>query len=160
MAKEKFPTTQAIRTLREHGLRVVLHPYKYRDKGGAGSAAEELGVDEHFVVKTLVMQDDKNEPFLVLMHGDKAVSTKNLARTLGLKTVTPCEPQSAQKHTGYLVGGISPFGTKRPLQVYAEASIVDLTKIYINAGRRGLMAELSPKDMVRVLDPTLVTVAV
>jgi Cys-tRNA(Pro) deacylase len=152
--------TQAVRTLKEHGVDFSLHLYKYEEKGGTTVAARELKVDEHPVVKTLVMEDDKGVPLLMLMHGDRSVSTKALARALGVKRVTPCDPQSAHKHTGYFVGGISPFGTRRPLNVCVEATIMDLPKIYINAGKKGLLAEMSPKDLAKVLNATLVNAAI
>jgi len=160
MAKEKFPATQAVRTLKEHGADFLLHTYKYEKKGGTEVAARQLEVDEHRVVKTLVMEDDKGTAFLVLMHGDKEVSTKALARFLGVKTVTPCRPETAHKHTGYVVGGISPFGTRKPLRVYAEESVLHLPKVYINAGKRGLLAEMSPDALDKVLEPTPVNVAI
>ena len=160
MSKEKSSTTQAIRALKEHGVDFKLHPYKYEEKGGTEVAAKELNVDEHRVIKTLVMEDEKGNPFLVLMHGDKMVSTKSLARTLGVKTVKPCEHQEAYRHTGYLVGGISPFGTRKPLKVYIERSIMDIAKIYINAGRKGLLAEISTEDLAGILDLTIVNVAI
>ncbi len=160
MAKEIFHTTQAIRMLKEHGVDFRLHPYKYEEKGGTEVAARELGVDEHLSIKTLVMEDEKGQPFLVLMHGDKKVSTKALARFLGVKTVRPCDPHVARKHTGYVVGGTSPFGTRKHLKVYAEASILDLPKIYINAGKRGLLAEISPVDLARILNAEPVNIAI
>ena len=160
MTKEKFPTTQAIRTLKENGVDFSLCPYNYEEKGGTTAAAKELNVVESLVIKTLVMEDEKGNPLLILMHGDKKVSTKALARTLKVKTVKPCEPQVAHKHTGYFVGGISPFGTRRPLKVYIEASIMDLPNIYINAGKKGLLAEMSPGDLARILNPTSVSVAI
>lgn len=160
MAKERFPTTQAIRKLKEHGVDFSLHPYKYEEKGGTTVAAAELNVDEHLVIKTLVMEDDKGHPLLILMHGDKRVSTKALAKARGVKTVRPCDPQVTHRHTGYSLGGISPFGTRRPLKVYVEASIMNLPKIYINAGKRGLLAELSPRDLARILNTTPVNVAI
>jgi Cys-tRNA(Pro) deacylase len=160
MSKEKSPTTQAIRALKEHGIDFKLHPYKYEEKGGTEVAARELNADEHCVIKTLVMEDDKGKPFLILMHGNKKVSTKELARTLGVKTVRPCEPQEAHRHTGYVVGGISPFGTRKPLKVYIEESIMDIDKIYINAGRKGLLAEMSTGDLAGILDITPVNVAI
>ncbi|MFH1351123.1 MAG: aminoacyl-tRNA deacylase [Pseudomonadota bacterium] len=159
MGKEKAPGTQAVRTLRRYGADFVLHPYKYEEKGGTEVAAKELGVDEHLVVKTLVMEDDKGDPFLVLMHGDRQVSAKSLARFLKVKTVNPCAPDAANRHTGYVVGGISPFGTRRPLKVLAEASILSLPRIYINAGKKGLLAEMSPSDLTRILKPISVSVA-
>jgi len=160
MTKEKFPATQAIRALKESGVYFSLHFYKFEEKGGTTLAAKELNVDEHLVIKTLVMEADNGDPLLILMHGNKKVSTKALARVLGVKTVKPCEPQTAHKHTGYFVGGISPFGTRKPLKVYVEASIMDLPKIYINAGKKGLLTEMSPGDLKKILTPTPVSVAI
>jgi Cys-tRNA(Pro) deacylase len=160
MPKDKLPVTQAIRTLKDRDVHFILHPYKYRDKGGTSIAARELAVDEHLTIKTLVMEDDRGQPLLVLMHGDKEVSTKNLARFLDVKTVIPCDPEVAHKHTGYVVGGISPFGTRKALKVYIEATILNLPRIYINAGKRGLLAEMSPQDLRRVLNPIPVNVAI
>jgi len=160
MSKEKFPTTQAIRSLKHHKIAFFIQPYTYEEKGGTAVAARELNLDEHRVVKTLVMEDENGHPFLILMHGDNKVSTKALARALGVKTVSPCDPKVAQKHTGYLVGGTSPFGTKKPLRIYIEKTIIDLKKIYINAGKRGLLAEISPNDLVKTLNPTAVNVAI
>jgi Cys-tRNA(Pro) deacylase len=144
--------------LREKGLTFTEHPYKYEDKGGTAVCARELHVDEHSVIKTLVMEDDARHPLIVLMHGDMEVSTKDLARHMGVKRVTPCAPETAQKHTGYLVGGISPFGTRRNIPVYMEETIVDIPRIYINGGRRGLLVGLDPHEVVRLLAPTLVLV--
>jgi len=160
MAKEKFPTTQAIRALKESGVDFSLHFYKYEEKGGTAVAAKELNVDEHLVIKTLVMETDNGDPLVILMHGNKQVSTKAMARVLGVKTVKPCEPLIAHKHTGYFVGGISPFGTKKPLKVYVEVSIMALPKIYINAGKKGLLTEMSPGDLKKILTPTPVSVAI
>ncbi|MFW6115186.1 MAG: aminoacyl-tRNA deacylase [Thermodesulfobacteriota bacterium] len=160
MTKERFPTTRAIRVLREHGADFVLQAYKFKEKGGTQLAAQVLGVDESLVVKTLVMEDDAGSPFLVLMHGDRQVSTKELARIRGVKSVRPCEPPAAYKHTGYFVGGISPFGTRKSLKVYVEQSILELVRIYINAGKRGLLAEMSPDVLKEILNPTPVSVAV
>jgi Cys-tRNA(Pro) deacylase len=160
MPKDKLPITQAIRTLKQQGVDFVLHPYKYQDRGGTSVAARELNVDEHLTVKTLVMEDDKGEPLLVLMHGDREVSTKNLARFLGVKAVTPCDPETARRHTGYMVGGVSPFGTRKALKVYIEETVLDLPRIYINAGKRGLLAEMSAKDLEKTLKPTPVNVAI
>jgi Cys-tRNA(Pro) deacylase len=160
MGKEKFPATQAVRILKAHGASFGLHTYKYEEKGGTQVAAVQLGVDEHQVIKTLVMEDDKGNPFLILMHGDKEVSTKTLARLLGVKTVTPCTPETAHKHTGYVVGGISPFGTRKPLRVYAEEALLHLPRVYINAGKRGLLAEMSPDVLHSILKPTPVNVAI
>ena len=160
MAKEKFPTTQAIRALKESGVDFSLHFYKYEEKGGTSVAAKELSVDEHEVIKTLVMEADNGEPFLILMHGNKMVSTKAMARALGVKTVKPCEPQIAHKHTGYFVGGISPFGTRKSLTVYVEASIMELSTMYINAGEKGLLAKMSPGDLKNILTLTPVSVGI
>lgn len=159
MAREKFSATQAIRVLKQHGVAFSLHPYRYEERGGTAVAARELNVNEHLVIKTLVMEDERGGPLLVLMHGDKEVSAKGLARAVGVKTVRPCEPRLAHKHTGYVAGGISPFGPGRPLRVFVEASIMNLPRIYINAGRRGLLAEISPEDLKKVLDIIPVSVA-
>ena len=160
MAKEKIPGTQAIRVLKKHGVRYVLHAYKYEDMGGTEVAADALNVDEHQVIKTLVMEDEKRNPFLVLMHGDKQVSTKALARVLKVKTVEPCDTEVAHRHTGYFVGGVSPFGTRKALKVYIEKSIMDLPRIYINAGRKGLLAEMAPGEFGKMLKPVSVNVAI
>ena len=159
MTKEKFPVTSAIRFLKDHQVNFIERPYRYEEEGGTEVAAKALGVGEHLVIKTLVMEDDQKAPFIILMHGDKQVSTKELARTIGVKSVNPCTPEVALKHTGYMVGGISPFGTKKPLPVYVEESILSLPKIFINAGRRGLLVEISPSELVKVLNPIPVKVA-
>jgi Cys-tRNA(Pro) deacylase len=159
MAKSKIPSTPAVHALKAAKVVFTPRPYAYEDHGGTQTAARELGVDEHSVIKTLVMQDEKGQPFLVLMHGDNEVSAKALAREMGVKSVSPCDPAIAQKHTGYMVGGISPFGTKKKLPIWAEVTIMDLQCIYINAGRRGLLAELDTKELKRVLEPRLVNVA-
>lgn len=160
MTKEKFHITQAIRMLKAHNAVFSLHPYKYEEKGGTAVASKELNVSENSVIKTLVMEDEDGDTFLILMHGDKKVSTKALARTLGVKTVKPCEPGRAHSQTGYFAGGISPFGTKKRLNVYIEASIMDLKNIYINAGKRGLLAKITPGDLFRILKPVPVNVAI
>ena len=160
MSRDKLPVTPAIRILREKGLTFTEHPYTYEDKGGTAVCARELHVDEHSVIKTLVMEDDARHPLIVLMHGDMEVSTKDLARHMGVKRVTPCAPGTAQKHTGYLVGGISPFGTRRSMPVYMEETIVDIPRIYINGGRRGLLVGLDPHEVVRLLVPTQVRVGI
>jgi len=160
MAKEKFPATQAIRALKESGVNFSLHFYKFEEKGGTTVASKELNVDEYLVIKTLVMKTDTSDPLLILMHGNKMVSTKALARTLGVKTVKPCEPLIAHKHTGYFVGGISPFGTRKPLTVYVEASILELPTIYINAGKKGLLAKMSPGGLKKILPLMPVSVAI
>ena len=159
MGKEKVPATQAIRTLKRFRVKFTLHPYKYIERGGTTAAAQALGVDEHLTVKTLVFENERGVPLLLLMHGDREVSTKTLARFLGVKTVRPCDPETAYKHTGYRVGGISPFGTRKPLKVYVESSVMQVPRIYINAGKRGLLAEISPADLARVLDPIPVSVS-
>ncbi len=153
------PATPAIHVLRRHGVAFTEHPYRYEEHGGTRVSARELGVDEHAVVKTLVMEDEAKQPLLALMHGDREVSTKQLARALARKTISPCDPDVAQRHTGYLAGGTSPFGTRKRLPVCVEQGILDLDRIYINGGRRGLLVSLVPADLVRVLEPTIVRVA-
>jgi len=156
--KEKFPVTQAVRVLREHAVAFTHHPYAYEARGGTAVSARELGVDEHAVIKTLVMEDDARRPLVVLMHGDREVSTKNLARALGVKSIAPCDPATADRHSGYQVGGTSPFGTRRTMPVYLQRTIADLPRIYVNGGRRGYLVGIDPADLVRVLRPTLVDV--
>lgn len=151
--------TPAVHFLRAHKVSFTEHPYRYEERGGTAVSSRELGVDEHIVIKTLVMEDEGKQPLIVLMHGDRDVSTKNLARQIGKKTVTPCAPEVAQKHTGYLVGGTSPFGTRKPMPVYMERTIADLDRIYINGGRRGFLIALAPADLIRALSPTLVNAA-
>lgn len=150
--------TPAIHFLRRKGVTFTEHEYRYEEHGGTRVSARELGVDEHTVVKTLVMEDEKQEPLIVLMHGDCEVSTKQLARQIGRKTVTSCEPAVANKHTGYLVGGTSPFGTRKTLPVFAERSIMELERLYINGGRRGFLVAMTPGELVKALAPTLVDV--
>jgi len=135
------------------------HEYRYEERGGTAVSSRELGVDEHIVIKTLVMEDESRQPLIVLMHGDREVSTKNLARQAGRKTVSPCAPDVAQKHTGYLVGGTSPFGTRKVMPVFLERTIAGLDRIYINGGRRGFLIALAPADLIRTLSPTLVDAA-
>lgn len=159
MANDRFQITPAIRFLRENRVDFMERPYKYEEEGGTEIAARALGVDEHQVIKTLVMEDDQKKPLIVLMHGDRQVSTKALARMIGVKSVIPCAPETALKHTGYRVGGISPFGIRKSLPIYVEESILSLPKIFINAGRRGMLCEISPTDLVRILKPILVRVA-
>jgi len=159
MSKDHIPATPAIRALKENRVDFVPRPYKYEERGGTEVAARELGVDEHLTVKTLVMEDDGKSPFIVLMHGDREVSTKDLARILGVKTVQPCDAASANRHTGYMVGGTSPFGTRKSLPVYVEETILSLPVIYINAGRKGLLVEMKPADLAKVLKLTPVSVA-
>ncbi len=136
--------TPATAWLRARGVAYTEHPYDYVDHGGTAESARQLGVDEHAVVKTLVMQDDQGQPLLVLMHGDRQVSTKALARAIGVKGVAPCTPEAAQRHSGYLVGGTSPFGTKKAMRVFVEASVLALPRICINGGRRGFLVGLAP----------------
>ena len=152
--------TPAIHVLRQQGVPFTEHEYRYEERGGTAASSRALGVPEHTVIKTLVMEDEQKRPLIVLMHGDKEVSTKNLARQIGCKTVSPCAPEVAQKHTGYLVGGTSPFGTRKAMPVYLERSITDLERIYVNGGRRGFLIALAPADLSRVLAPTLVDCAV
>ena len=145
--------TPATVLLKAAGVPFTEHPYDYVDHGGTAESAQQLGWDEHAVVKTLVMQDERAEPLVVLMHGDKQVSTKNLARAIGAKSVEPCKPEVAQRHSGYLVGGTSPFGFKRPgVPVYVEASILALPRICINGGRRGYLVGLEPAELTRLLN--------
>jgi Cys-tRNA(Pro) deacylase len=160
MAKDKLPVTPAVRMLRAHGVEFTDHPYEYEEKGGTAVSARELGVDEHAVVKTLIMEDDRRNPLVVLMHGDRKVSTKELARALGVKTIQPCTPETANRHTGYVVGGTSPFGTRKAMPVYYEATISTLERIYINGGRRGYLVGIAPADLLRVLAPVPVNVAI
>ncbi|MGA8054135.1 MAG: Cys-tRNA(Pro) deacylase [Burkholderiales bacterium] len=151
--------TPATAFLRKHAVPFTEHPYEYEEHGGTRVSARELGVDEHAVVKTLVMEDEVKKPLIMLMHGDRNVSTKNFARQIGAKRVEPCTPELAQRHTGYLVGGTSPFGTRKAIPVYVEKTILDLGKIYINGGRRGYLVGIAPGELVRVLKPTVVEVA-
>jgi Cys-tRNA(Pro) deacylase len=160
MSKEKMPVTAAIRVLRASGAAYTEHPYDYEEKGGTAVSARELGVDEHSVVKTLVMEDDRKRPLIVLMHGDREVSTKELVRAIGAKSVAPSSPEGAHRHSGYIVGGISPFGTRNAMPIYIEGTILDLPKIYINGGRRGFLVGMIPRDVVRILSPTSVHVAI
>ena len=151
--KEKHVSeTPATQMLKAAGVSYTEHPYDYVDRGGTAESARQLGVDEHSVIKTLVMQDDKAQPLIVLMHGDRSVSTKNLARAIGAKSVEPCMPEAAQRHSGYLVGGTSPFGLKKVMPVFVEASVLALPRICINGGRRGYLVGLAPQVLVGLLD--------
>jgi Cys-tRNA(Pro) deacylase len=152
--------TPAIHALRKHGLAFTEHEYRYEDRGGTAVSSRELGVSEHAVVKTLVMEDDAKRPLVVLMHGDREVSTKNLARQIGARTVKPCAPDVAERHTGYQVGGTSPFGTRKPLPVYVERTILDLDRVYLNGGRRGFLVSLDPRAAAQALNATPVDVAI
>ena len=159
MAKEKHPATNAVRVLREHGVAFTHHPYDYEERGGTSVSARELGVSEHAVIKTLVLEDDAKQPLVVLMHGDREVSTKALARVLGVKTVAICAPAVADRHSGYQVGGTSPFGTRRPMPTYMERGIAALPYLYVNGGRRGYLVGMAPADLIRVLKPILADIA-
>ncbi|MEP7329560.1 MAG: Cys-tRNA(Pro) deacylase [Betaproteobacteria bacterium] len=153
MSKDKFPVTNAVRVLRDHNVAFTHHPYDYEERGGTAVSARALGVDEHAVIKTLVMEDDAKRPFVMLMHGDREVSTKNLARLLGVKSVAPCVPAVADRHSGYQVGGTSPFGTRKVMPVYLQSTIADLPLLYINGGHRGYLVGMTPADLERVLKP-------
>ncbi len=150
------PETPATKFLHKHGLAHSNHLYAYEEHGGTKVSSRELNVAEHAVVKTLVMEDDNKKPLIVLMHGDKKVSTKELARQFGVKKIAPCTPEDAHRHTGYMVGGCSPFGTKKQLPVCMEKSILDLPLIYINGGQRGYLVGVHPHDILRVLQPKIV----
>jgi len=154
------PVTTAIRALREAKAAFEPMLYSYVEHGGTRHAAEELGVPEHAVVKTIVMETDAKKPLIVLMHGDREISAKQLARVIGVKSVAPCSPDTANRHTGYMVGGTSPFGTRKPLTVYAEATLFDLPGLYINGGRRGLLVKITPQVLEDVLHPVRVAVAI
>ncbi|GLH67978.1 Cys-tRNA(Pro) deacylase [Geothrix edaphica] len=156
----KSPSTNATRLLRQAGVPYTEHPYRYEEHGGTAVSARELGVDEHAVIKTLVMEDEKGAPLIILMHGDREVSTKELARQIGAKAVQPCKPEVANRHSGYLVGGTSPLGTRKAMPVHAEASLFDLGRIYLNGGSRGFLVGLDPKDLDRVLKIQRVNVAI
>jgi Cys-tRNA(Pro) deacylase len=132
--------------------------FEYEDHGGTRLAARELGIDEHAMVKTLVMEDERKQPLIVLMHGDRSVSTKNLARQAGVKRIEPCRPDVAQRHSGYQIGGTSPFGVRKSMPVYLEKTVLALPKIYINGGRRGYLVGIAPAELVRVLKPVMVEV--
>jgi Cys-tRNA(Pro) deacylase len=152
-------STPATEMLEAHGVAYTVHQYRYLEHGGTAVSSESLGVPEHEVVKTLVMEDEEKKPLIMLMHGDRKVSTKELARQTGRKRIEPCKPDVAQRHTGYQVGGTSPFGTRKALPVYIERSILELPAIYINGGRRGFLVRVTPGDLARLLAPTPVDVA-
>ena len=160
MDKTSYPVTPAVRLLREKKIAFEPRLYDYKEHGGTARSAAELQVPEHEVIKTIVMQTDDRRPLIVLMHGDREISTKEMARAIGAKTVSPCAPDVAQKHTGYQVGGTSPFGTRRALPVYVEKSIFDLPRIYINGGKRGFLVAIDPNDIKAVLPVTEVQVAI
>ncbi len=156
----KVPSTPATRLLREKGVAYTEHPYRYEEKGGTRVSSRELGVDEHAVVKTLVMEDDRGEPLVVLMHGDREVSTKALARQLGRRSIEICRPEVANRHSGYQVGGTSPLGTRRAMPVYVERSILDLPRVYVNGGSRGFLVGVAPRELASLLSATPVDVAI
>ena len=160
MQNEKYPMTAAIRQLQ--GLKINFEPYEYNyeEKGGTRQTALELNIDEHSVVKTLIFEDESGKAMIVLMHGDCEVSTKELARTVGVKTIAPCSADKANKLTGYQFGGTSPFGTRSSLPVYCESSISDLNRIYINGGKRGFIISITPESLFEVFDLELVKVAI
>jgi len=158
--KKDGPKTQAIRCLTEHGIEFDAHTFSYEARGGTRVSSRELGVEEHCVIKTLIMETDQKTPLIVLMHGDCEVSVKQLARFLKVKSVQPCDPKVADRHSGYQVGGTSPFGTRRAMPVYVEASIQALERIYINGGKRGFLVSLNPGDLGKALNVTPVSVAI
>ncbi len=149
----------AVRALRAAKVEFEPHLYVWEPHGGTAASAAALGVDEHQVIKTLIFEDDAKQPLCILMHGDREVSTKNLARAIGVKTCGPCTPEVADRHSGYQVGGTSPFGLRRAMPIYAQVTIADLPRIYINGGARGFLVELATTELVRVLAPTLVDAA-
>src|SRR4051812_10132259 len=157
--KEHISETPATQFLRRHGVLFSEHPYAYEEHGGTTVSARELGVDEHHVIKTLIMQDETARPMIVLMHGDRKVSTRNLARQIGCKSVEPCKPEVANRHSGYLIGGTSPFGTKKAMPVYAEQGILALDRIYINGGRRGYLVGIAPTVLIDLLSAKAVNCA-
>jgi Cys-tRNA(Pro) deacylase len=160
MTRPTAPSTPAVRLLRARGVAFTPRLYRYEERGGTRVAARELAVEEHEVIKTLVMEDERQRPLLVLMHGDREVATGRLARAVGCKEVRPCEPDAARRHTGCLVGGTSPFATRKPMPVYMERSILALPRVLINGGSRGFLVEMAPAEAIRVLSPVLVDVAV
>ncbi len=151
--------TPATAFLKQHGVAYTEHPYAYEEHGGTEVPELELGVTEHAVVKSLVMEVQEGRPLLVLMHGDRKVSTKNLARQAGLKSVAPCKPEAANRHSGYLIGGTSPFGTRKAMPLYAQSTVFDLPKMYINGGRRGFLVGIAPSELERVLKVTRIEAA-
>lgn len=160
MSAPRIPSTPAVLALRAAGVPFVPHFYEYEERGGTAVSARELGVDEHAVIKTLVMQDENARPCIVLMHGDCEVSTKALARLLGVKRIEPCRPEVAERHTGYRVGGTSPLGPRRKMTVYVERTVLDLPQIYINGGSRGFLVCLTPQALAGLLKPVAVSVAI
>lgn len=157
--RDKLPVTMAIRVMRQNAVVYTPHLYDWEPRGGTAASAAALGVDEHEVIKTLIFEDAARAPLCILMHGDREVSAKNLARFLGTKQVAPCAPAVADRHSGYQVGGTSPFGLKRAMPVYCERTITELPRLFINGGARGFLVEMAPAELVRVLQPTLVEAA-
>ncbi|RCK72610.1 MAG: Transcriptional regulator [Ignavibacteriae bacterium] len=155
-----YPTTQAIRILKENKVNFIPHLYKYIEHGGTRTASIALGVPEHYIIKTIVMQTDEKKPLIVLMHGDYEVSTKNLARIIRVKHIEPSDESTAQKATGYVFGGMSPLGTRQKIPIYAEKTIFSLNKIFINAGKRGFLVEINPEDLRKILEITEVEVGI
>jgi Cys-tRNA(Pro) deacylase len=151
--------TPATSMLKQHGVPYTEHVYDYVEHGGTGISSAALGVDEHHVVKTLIFENDKRQPLCVLMHGDRKVSTRELARQIGAKRVAPCTPEDAHRHSGYQVGGCSPFGLRKPMPVYMEKTILDIAKIFINGGKRGFLVGIPPQEVVRLVKPALVSAA-
>lgn len=160
MARDKVPATPAIRLLKQHRVKFTPRPYKYEEKGGTRASARELQIDEHQIIKTLVMEDDQQRPLIILMHGDCEVSLKHLARQLKVKRINPCSVARADSLTGYQTGGISPLGTRQTLPIYMEETIANLEKLIINGGKRGMLVELSAEDLIGILNPTVVSVAI
>ena len=156
----KTPSTPATRLLREKGVAYTEHPYRYEEHGGTRVSARELGVDEHAVAKTLVMEDETGAPLIVLMHGDREVSTKALARQLGRKSIQPCRPEVANRHSGYQVGGTSPLGTRKPIPTFIQRTILELKKVYVNGGSRGFLVGIAPADLARLLSSVQVDAAI
>lgn len=160
MARDKVPATPAIRLLKQHKVKFIPHSYKYEERGGTRASARELQIDEHQIIKTLVMEDDQQRPLIILMHGDCEVSLKHLARQLKVKRINPCTVARADNLTGYQTGGISPLGTRQTLPIYMEETIGHLERLIINGGKRGLLVELSPQDLIDILNPRAVSVAI
>ena len=156
----KHSATPATTFLDQQGVSYTEHAFEYREHGGTSHSSERLGVPEHEVIKTLVMENERGEPLVVLMHGDRKVSTKELARQAGMKRIAPCRPEVAQRHSGYLVGGTSPFGVRKRMPIFLERSVLDLAQVYINGGRRGFLLCMASAELVRVLAPVLVDVAI
>lgn len=160
MAKAKIPVTPAVRLLKQAKADFTPHLYHYEERGGTAVSARELGVNEHLVIKTLIMEDEQHRPLLVLMHGDREVSTKELARFAGVKSIAPCNPDTAFRHSGYQVGGTSPFATRKAMPVYMERTVATLPCIYLNGGKRGFLISLSPQVVIDLLNPIMVEVGI